>query len=342
MFANCEVNSAQKRSFSGPNPNFISQIATLRIFSSQIGTFFDNTRYSYITMRYAYFLFFLSLATQVFSADNTFTGTWEGVLFKAGQPMEKGTVLYAEFNIQDGILTGSMREEAYNTDYFGLKQVTGTVQNGKLLFNQIVVENNKTAYRSKWCLQKGTLTYDSITGYLTGDFESTDCGRLIGKIILYRADFVLSKSEESQSSHIWFEPFIKDYKDGLSAPEIRKKERENFVFEPIFFDFDEAIIREEHKAFLDRMIKVIKGHSDLRVLVTGHTDAEGTNGYNDALSKRRAEAIVAYFTEHGLDKDRLEFDFKGENLPVASNETPEGRQRNRRVDFSFLYSKTSP
>jgi OOP family OmpA-OmpF porin len=54
------------------------------------------------------------------------------------------------------------------------------------------------------------------------------------------------------------------------------------------------------------------------------------------LSKRRAEAIIGFFTAHGLSKDRLEIDFKGESAPVDNNTTPEGKQHNRRVDFSFI------
>lgn len=84
------------------------------------------------------------------------------------------------------------------------------------------------------------------------------------------------------------------------------------------------------------MIQIVKGHSDLRVQVTGHTDAEGTNGYNDILSKKRAEAIIKYFVDNGLSEDRLKFDFKGENNPAATNDTAEGRQKNRRVDFEFI------
>ena len=74
----------------------------------------------------------------------------------------------------------------------------------------------------------------------------------------------------------------------------------------------------------------------MRVKVTGHTDADGSDAYNDELSKRRAKAIVDYFEAHGLSEDRLEFDFKGEHEPVDSNNTSSGKQRNRRVDFKFI------
>lgn len=283
------------------------------------------------------FSFLICLTSLVsFGKESPFEGTWQGVLFKAGTSIDQGSILYAEFRVNDGIVSGYMREETFGTENFGLKQITGKVEGNKLTFNQTVTEKNKTAYRSKWCLMKGELTYDSTTGYFSGDYQSTDCKRNIGKIVMYESDFELSKADSSHASHIWFERFVQDYKDGLSAPKIREIERKNFVFEPIYFDFDKSEIRDEHKEFLDRMIKVVKGHSDLRVLVTGHTDSDGSNAYNEGLSQRRAEAIVQYFKEHGLSEDHLKFDFKGETKPADTNNTPEGRQRNRRVDFKFI------
>lgn len=289
-----------------------------------------------IYMRYI-LLIFISLSVLTAKAkDADFQGSWQGVLMRNGSSMEKGDILYVNFEMHDGVLTGHMREESYKTEYFGVKQVKGKLEGDKLTFEQTVVENDNPAFNSKYCLFKGELSYDAENGYISGSFTSTDCRNNSGKIILFQDDFEMSKTQQSHATHTWFNSFIKEYKEGLSAPAIRKKERENFVFEPIFFDFDKSIIRDEHKVFLDGMIKVVKGHSDLRVLVTGHTDAEGSNGYNDVLSKRRAEAIVQYFVDNGLTADRLKFDFKGETDPAATNDTAEGRQRNRRVDFEFI------
>jgi len=288
------------------------------------------------TMRFIYLIAFTLFSFQSFANDTVFQGTWQGVIVKAGQSIDQGTVLYADFKLVDGVLTGNMREELYDTDVFALKIIEGTQEAGTLKYNQIVVSKKSQSSRAKWCRTKGELTYNETTGYMTGDFLSSDCKRLAGKIILFKADFELSTVEESHSSHLWFNQFRKDYKAGLNAPAIRKIERDNFVFEPIFFDFDKSEIRQEHDDFLNAMIKIVKGHSDIRIMVTGHTDAIGTDGYNVGLSKRRTESIIEYFVKHGINADRLEFDFKGETNPAATNDTSEGRQRNRRVDFKFI------
>lgn len=263
-------------------------------------------------------------------------GSWQGVLISAGQKIDKGTLLYVDFSVSGNRLSGKMREEVYSSEDFAVKQFSGELKNGVVQIRQTVVVQKAKKAGIKWCLLQMTLRYDSITGYLEGNFESSECKRAIGKVILYQMEAQPSNTVGAVPSQLWFPNFSRDYTDGLSAPAIRNLERANFIFEPIYFDFDKFEIRPEHFAFLDRMIKVVKGHSDLRVMVIGHTDSDGSDVYNDVLSKNRAKAIVEYFVGKGLKEDRLIFDFKGEKQPIDSNDTPEGKQRNRRVDFSFI------
>jgi OmpA-OmpF porin, OOP family len=269
-------------------------------------------------------------------AQEKLSGTWLGVLQRAGQSYNEGTPFYLIIEGEEKSISGYTREEIYDTDDFAVKQIRGTAENGTLNFQQIVISKSKRNPKIKWCRFDAKLKYNSTTGYLEGEFESTGCKRLIGKITLYRSSYNFAQEEKNELSQLWFSQIVKDLQDGLFAPEIRKKERDNFKFEPVFFDFDKAEIRSEHYDFLNRLIMVVKGHSDLRVKVIGHTDADGSDTYNDDLSKRRAEVIIKYFAQHGLSSDRLEFDFKGEKQPVDSNNTPEGKQRNRRVDFKFI------
>ena len=81
---------------------------------------------------------------------------------------------------------------------------------------------------------------------------------------------------------------------------------------------------------------MVKSHSDLRIEITGHTDADGSDAYNLALSKKRSEALLSFFSANGLPKDRVVIQYKGEKEPVDQNQTDEGKQRNRRVDFRFI------
>ena len=72
----------------------------------------------------------------------------------------------------------------------------------------------------------------------------------------------------------------------------------------------------------------------MEIAIHGHTDDRGDDNYNLNLSKNRAEAVYKYLTSQGaIAKERLSFEGFGEKKPVATNETPEGRQINRRVEF---------
>jgi outer membrane protein OmpA-like peptidoglycan-associated protein len=285
--------------------------------------------------RTAYILIlFILLANSGYSAS--VEGTWQGAILPAGQGFQKGIPVYVDFNDFGSTLSGKMREEKNGSSEFAVVQFNGKRKNELIELRQTLIERKSKSGGMKWCLLSMELTYDSLTGYLRGKFSSSDCKRFVGEVILYRSEFELAVDVENAAGQLWFSKFASDWKEGFSAPEIRKKERDNFVFEPIYFDFDKFEIRPEHYAFLDRMIKVVKGHSDLRVQVIGHTDSKGSDAYNDVLSKQRAKAIVDYFVKRGLSADRLVFDFKGEKEPIDSNETPDGRQRNRRVDFSFI------
>ena len=93
----------------------------------------------------------------------------------------------------------------------------------------------------------------------------------------------------------WIDAFVKDYNNGISAPEKRLEELRDFVFKPIHFDVDQSKIKEEYISELHEIIRIIKSHSDLRVIVVGHADSDGSDSYNQNLSKRRAQSIINFF-----------------------------------------------
>jgi outer membrane protein OmpA-like peptidoglycan-associated protein len=269
-------------------------------------------------------------------SQNILSGTWQGIIIKDGTSNEQAMILYAQFEIDNGTVSGRTRNEIIDTDLFAVKKIKGSAKEKSISFSEFVIEKKKNSAKSNWCNINAELTYEDSTGYLKGRFNSTDCKRNNGTIILYRINAKLSATAESPMSHTWYKKFQSDLKKGYAAPEIREKERKNFEFQPVYFDYDKSEIRSEYYAFLKKMARVVDGHSDLRIKVTGHTDGDGSDAYNIELSKKRAEAIVNHFVSLGLSKDRIVIDFKGEKEPIDNNNTPEGKQKNRRVDFSFI------
>ncbi len=280
--------------------------------------------------------FLFSLFQLQAQTDVDFKGVWQGMIIMDGQKTEQGSIFFVNFTISGKTVEGKSREEILNTDLYAVRKIKGEWSSHQIKFKQLAIEKKKTSSKTNWCAMEATLNYIDSTGYLEGRFNSTEC-RKGGKIILYRSTATFSDNEKIILSQSWLETFKSDLKKGLSAPEIRIKERNEFVFEPIFFDVDKAEIKTEYHAFLLKMIRVVNGHSDLRVQVTGHTDSDGSDAYNIDLSKRRAQAIIDFFVKNGISVDRLTVEFKGEKDPIDTNKTPEGKQHNRRVDFAFVY-----
>ena len=294
--------------------------------------------YEYVTMvlKKHIFCFLSCLFSGLILSQVDLSGNWQGIIQLDGQTIEKSTLLYANFNQKGIALDGKMRDEIVGKDFYAVKRLKGTVLKNEITFNQTIIEKQKQNAQTNWCLISGTLSYNDSTGYLIGTFKSTDCKRYTGKIILYKSTAEFSATTQSPLSHAWHKLFINDYKKGFNAPEIRAIERKNFEFIPIYFESDQATLDTSFVAFLVKMIRVVDGHSDLRIKVTGHTDADGSDAYNLELSKRRAETLIDFFIQHGLSRDKIVIDFKGESLPVDNNSTSEGKQRNRRVDFTFI------
>ncbi len=107
-----------------------------------------------------------------------------------------------------------------------------------------------------------------------------------------------------------------------------------------FFDFDKAVLKPEGRAKLDDVVDKIKGVNLEVIIAVGHTDAVGSDVYNQRLSVRRSEAVKAYLTSKGVEKNRVYTEGKGEKQPVADNKTSEGRAKNRRVEIEVVGTRT--
>ena len=100
----------------------------------------------------------------------------------------------------------------------------------------------------------------------------------------------------------------------------------------IKFDVDKADIKPAFAAELARFAKIAAKYPESAIVIEGHTDSTGSDEYNQGLSERRARAVeVELENAYGIDRDRISAKGYGESRPIASNETAEGRQRNRRV-----------
>ena len=106
------------------------------------------------------------------------------------------------------------------------------------------------------------------------------------------------------------------------------------------FDFDKSNVKPEYYDLLNN-IKEFVEQNNYEITIVGHTDSIGSNAYNFKLSRRRAESVKAKLLEFGLTEDRIiGIEAMGEEQPIATNETKEGRAQNRRVEFKLVQRET--
>lgn len=114
------------------------------------------------------------------------------------------------------------------------------------------------------------------------------------------------------------------------------------VIKNVLYDYNKATLREESKTVLDELVKVMQDNPKIKVELSAHTDGIGSDIYNNTLSENRAKACVDYIISRGISQDKIFAKGYGKTRPIAPNtlptgqDNPEGRQMNRRTEFTVL------
>lgn len=109
-----------------------------------------------------------------------------------------------------------------------------------------------------------------------------------------------------------------------------------YVFKNIQFETAKAELLPKAFPELEKLISYLKKNTNTRLVITGHTDNVGTGEDNQKLSYARAKTIKRYLVSNGINETLLSIEGKGDQFPIASNDTEEGREQNRRVEISFF------
>ncbi len=168
-----------------------------------------------------------------------------------------------------------------------------------------------------------------LIGRATG---STARGAIIGAIVGGTAGAIIGRQMDRQAEEL---------EDELpNATVERVGEGIQVTFDSgILFDFDSSQLRPEARQNLRELAQSLSSYDNTEVLIVGHTDSVGRAEYNQGLSERRAQAAAAYVMEQGVRPSRVRTMGRGEDEPVASNETEAGRQENRRVEIAIFASE---
>ncbi len=110
------------------------------------------------------------------------------------------------------------------------------------------------------------------------------------------------------------------------------------ISDKIQFEVNKADVKPVSYPLLDEVVTVMKANEQIdSVQIEGHTDSTGAADYNTKLSQQRAEAVMKYIVSKGIAQSRLSAKGFGPDQPIAANDTPEGQEMNRRVEFKILH-----
>jgi len=177
---------------------------------------------------------------------------------------------------------------------------------------------------------------NSADAWLT-DTDLTVNGEVVGEDAADRLDIVVQRSAYSglrpggSINIVAPEPTLQDQIDEL---QLALDGLQEALRETVVFGSASADLSEDAQASLSAVVAAMERHPDPVVEVGGHTDDDASEDFNLALSQERADAVRAFISESGIDPSRLVAVGYGESLPIADNTTAEGREQNRRVEFT--------
>jgi outer membrane protein OmpA-like peptidoglycan-associated protein len=164
-----------------------------------------------------------------------------------------------------------------------------------------------------------------IIGYATG---YTVAGILIGAVVGGAAGAYIGNYMDKQAAEI--------ERDIEGAKVERVGEGIKITFSSgILFDVDQSNLKDQYKNELADLAGILNKYEDTNILLAGHTDSTGSEGYNLQLSKRRADAVAGYLASQNVKAGRFTTEGYGKSQPVASNDTTAGRAQNRRVEVAI-------
>ena len=180
---------------------------------------------------------------------------------------------------------------------------------------------------------------DNSNGSIISDFESnSSTGKFLVSLPSGKNYGLAAKAEgylfHSENFNIPKEAaFMKVHKDIFLK---KIKVGQTIVLRNIFFDYGKYSLRAESHFELGRVFKLMADNPSIKVEMSGHTDSKGSDTFNQKLSENRAKSVVEFLVKLGVAQNRLVFAGYGETQSIATNDTEEGRQENRRTEFKII------
>jgi outer membrane protein OmpA-like peptidoglycan-associated protein len=178
------------------------------------------------------------------------------------------------------------------------------------------------------------LAFDDISDAETGEFLATmPAGKVFALNVAKEGYLFYSENFTLNKLNSYDKPF------DILVPLQRIEPGSKVVLKNIFFDSNKYQLLPESKVELTQLLSFLNANPNVVIEISGHTDNVGDDGSNQALSENRAKSVLDYLLQHKISPSRLVAKGYGETAPVAGNETPEGRQSNRRTEFRVISNR---
>lgn len=178
----------------------------------------------------------------------------------------------------------------------------------------------------------GTVGGGVVGGVIGKQLGNTTLGAVLGAVIGGTAGALIGNHMDKQAEEL--------EKELENAKVERVGEGIAITFDSgILFGYDSATLQPEAKTNIKKLADILQKYPGSNVLVTGHTDSDGTEKYNQTLSEKRAKSVADYATLQGVSSSSISTVGLGETEPIASNDTVEGKKLNRRVEIAIYASE---
>jgi outer membrane protein OmpA-like peptidoglycan-associated protein len=169
-----------------------------------------------------------------------------------------------------------------------------------------------------------------ILGNNLGNKKNSELGAVLGGVIGGVTGGVIGNKMDKQARE------IKEAIPGAEVERVGEGIMLTLGENAVRFETNKATLSAAAKANLDKLVPVLNNYENTNIVIYGYTDSTGRVKYNKTLSAKRANSVKDYLSANNIDNARFETKGLGVNDPIASNETAEGRSKNRRVEFAII------
>ncbi|MDO6675101.1 OmpA family protein [Tenacibaculum sp. 1B UA] len=170
----------------------------------------------------------------------------------------------------------------------------------------------------------------AVIGNNVGSKNNSELGAILGGVVGGVAGGVIGNQMDKQARE------IEEALPGAEVERVGEGIKLTLGENAVRFATNKATLTTTAKANLDKLVPVFKDYGDTNIVIYGYTDSTGRVEYNQTLSEKRANSVRSYLASKGVNNSRFETKGLGVKDPIATNDTAEGRSKNRRVEFAIV------